>query len=133
MAFVRYCGRTPILLWSAKFAIMKQRKLPCTLRLPGISCFHPFTQTTRRLLYLVFAQRLVRKICTACIGSIPATPEIQKLIGAQIAIGGYGHISKIPKVLFVGSGCKVCGKTGFRGQVGIFEVFRVTEAVRALL
>lgn len=81
---------------------------------------------------LVIAQRLVRRICASCIESYPATPEILRLIKAQIALGG-DTIESIPTTFYRGRGCKVCGGSGFQGQVGIFELFRVTEGVRELI
>jgi type IV pilus assembly protein PilB len=32
-----------------------------------------------------------------------------------------------------GTGCPNCGKTGFRGAIGIFEVLPLTEPVRAVV
>jgi type II secretory ATPase GspE/PulE/Tfp pilus assembly ATPase PilB-like protein len=32
-----------------------------------------------------------------------------------------------------GSGCSACGHTGYRGRVGIFELLRLTPALKALI
>jgi type IV pilus assembly protein PilB len=82
---------------------------------------------------MVIAQRLVRKICTSCIESYTISSEVSRLIGAQIALSGDAHIKNIPKTLYRGKGCKVCGGAGFTGQIGIFEVFRVTDKIRELI
>jgi type II secretory ATPase GspE/PulE/Tfp pilus assembly ATPase PilB-like protein len=82
---------------------------------------------------LVIAQRLVRKICSSCIGSYEISPEIGRLIAAQIALSGDMQIKNVPKTLYKGQGCKVCGGSGFSGQIGIFEVFRVTDKIRELI
>ncbi|MBI3634162.1 MAG: type II/IV secretion system protein [Candidatus Yonathbacteria bacterium] len=81
---------------------------------------------------LVIAQRLVRRICTSCTESYPASPEIMRLIKAQMALLG-DVVETIPTTLYRGKGCKVCGNSGFHGQIGIFELFRITEAVRELI
>lgn len=81
---------------------------------------------------LVIAQRLIRRICTSCIESYPASPETTRLIKAQIELVGKSP-ANIPATLFRGRGCKVCGNSGFQGQVGIFELFRVTDAIRELI
>ncbi len=81
---------------------------------------------------LVIAQRLVRRICTSCTESYTASPEIMRLIKAQIALLG-DTVGNIPATLYRGRGCKVCGNSGFHGQIGIFELFRITEAVRELI
>ncbi len=83
---------------------------------------------------MVIAQRLVRKICTTCIASYQPAPELTRLLMAQIALAGESHIKTIPKVLYRGMGaCKVCGGTGFHGQIGIFEILQLSEKIRALL
>lgn len=81
---------------------------------------------------LIIAQRLVRKICASCTESYPASPEIIRLIKAQMALSGHEQ-EKIPSTLFRGRGCAVCGNSGFQGQIGIFELFRVTDAIRELI
>jgi len=81
---------------------------------------------------LVIAQRLVRRICASCTESYPASPEITRLIKAQIELSG-NTVTTIPDTLYRGKGCKVCGNSGFQGQIGIFELFRVTDAIRELI
>ena len=81
---------------------------------------------------LVIAQRLVRKICTSCIESYKTTKEISKIIKEQVKISG-SDTKEIPTTLFKGKGCKVCGNSGFIGQIGIFEVFRITDDIRELI
>ena len=83
-------------------------------------------------LNLVIAQRLVRKICTSCIESYKPSKEMTKMIKDQIKIAG-GNVKDIPNILFKGKGCKVCGNSGFVGQIGIFEVFRVSDDIRELI
>jgi type IV pilus assembly protein PilB len=84
-------------------------------------------------LNVALAQRLVRRICTSCIESYEITPAIKELINAQIALSGDTHIKSIPKLLYRGKGCKVCGKSGFQGQVGIFELLQVNNEIRELI
>jgi type II secretory ATPase GspE/PulE/Tfp pilus assembly ATPase PilB-like protein len=36
----------------------------------------------------------------------------------------------VPKTLYRGKGCAVCGMTGYVGRLGIFEVLEVTDAVK---
>ncbi|OGY57654.1 MAG: hypothetical protein A3D47_02620 [Candidatus Colwellbacteria bacterium RIFCSPHIGHO2_02_FULL_43_15] len=82
---------------------------------------------------LVVAQRLVRKICQLCVESYSTTPEMERLIKAQLSLANEGHIQETPKILYKGKGCNACGGTGFKGQVGIFEIFLVDEDIRQLL
>lgn len=81
---------------------------------------------------LVIAQRLVRRICASCTESYPASPEIVRLIKAQVELSG-NEANTIPSTLYRGRGCKVCGNSGFQGQIGIYELFRITDAIRELI
>ena len=82
---------------------------------------------------LIIAQRLVRKICNVCIESYPIPKEIEKIIVSQISLRQDTHIRDIPRTLFRGKGCKSCDYSGFRGQTGIYEILKVTDAIRDLL
>ncbi|MCE5190522.1 MAG: Flp pilus assembly complex ATPase component TadA [Actinomycetia bacterium] len=64
-------------------------------------------------------QRLVRMNCPNCTVETPS--------GAMVRIPGV----TADDVNRTGTGCPNCGKTGFRGAVGIFEVLPFTEPVRA--
>jgi len=81
---------------------------------------------------LIIAQRLVRKICTSCIESYETSSEISHMIEEQIKLSGVASF-EIPKTIYRGHGCKVCGNSGFLGQIGIFEVFPITADVRELI
>lgn len=82
---------------------------------------------------VIVAQRLVRKICRNCIESYEISPETKRLITAQLAMVGDTHVKEAPKTLYRGKGCKACGNSGYQGQVGIYEVLRVTEKIRDLV
>ncbi|MEK9154842.1 MAG: GspE/PulE family protein [Patescibacteria group bacterium] len=84
---------------------------------------------------MIVAQRLVRKICSFCIESYPITPEIKRLIMAQLSAVPETPIKakNLPTRLFRGKGCKICNNSGFHGQIGVFEVLRVTDSIRELL
>jgi type IV pilus assembly protein PilB len=74
----------------------------------------------------LMAQRLVRKICKKCIG--PYTPMEQELRGLNI------DQSQVATAKFMkGKGCNDCSKTGYRGRMGIFEIFVVNDEVRKLI
>ena len=86
------------------------------------------------VLNVAIAQRLVRKICQTCAYSYEYGPELTKIITDQFAALG---ITKpkvdIPKILYRGKGCSVCGMTGYRGRVGIFEILEVTDKVKKMI
>jgi type II secretory ATPase GspE/PulE/Tfp pilus assembly ATPase PilB-like protein len=72
----------------------------------------------------VLAQRLVRRICQNC--RIPDEPDPGDLlaIGVTNARGAK---------LYRGGGCEACRKTGYKGRVGIYELFTITEEIRSLI
>jgi type II secretory ATPase GspE/PulE/Tfp pilus assembly ATPase PilB-like protein len=77
-------------------------------------------------LMCVVAQRLVRRVCADCRETYYATELELAELGQPLEGGG-------PRLLARGRGCETCDGTGFRGRVGIFEVLRVTEEIRALV
>ncbi|HEY4496910.1 MAG TPA: GspE/PulE family protein [Candidatus Paceibacterota bacterium] len=85
---------------------------------------------------MVVAQRLVRKICLACIESYEASTEINKLVEAQLVLIGHetgeNIKNKLPKTLYRGKGCNVCGDSGYKGQIALFEVLKVSDGVKEL-
>ena len=46
-----------------------------------------------------------------------------------VGVGSY----EIPEFLYKGKGCKLCNWTGYHGQIGIYEIFNVNEAIRDLI
>ncbi|MGH7388566.1 MAG: type II secretion system ATPase GspE [Candidatus Rokuibacteriota bacterium] len=72
----------------------------------------------------VLAQRLVRRVCTAC--RVPETPSPSDLQALGVE-GGAGIR------LWRGKGCDECRGTGYRGRSGIYELFPITEEVRSLV
>src|SRR5438876_4700067 len=72
----------------------------------------------------VLAQRLVRRIYTAC--RVPDTPSAGDL--GALGIAGTAGVP-----LYRGRGCDECRGTGYRGRTGIYELFPITEDARSLI
>ncbi len=86
------------------------------------------------VLNLIVAQRLVRKICKNCIYSYEPDGAMQKILEKQIKESTFmDHSRPVPKILFRGKGCLVCGGTGYHGRAGIYEILEVTEAIRKII
>jgi type II secretory ATPase GspE/PulE/Tfp pilus assembly ATPase PilB-like protein len=86
------------------------------------------------VLNLVLAQRLVRKVCQTCIYSYDADTSIVAMLEAQLKENGLDPQKvHIPKTLYAGKGCPVCGSTGYRGRLGIYEAFEVDEKIKELI
>jgi type IV pilus assembly protein PilB len=83
---------------------------------------------------IVIAQRLVRKICARCRESYTPHEEERNSISEDIKKKYLGSTASAKKLLFYkGAGCKVCGTTGFKGRIGIFEILEVKENVKELI
>jgi general secretion pathway protein E len=75
----------------------------------------------------VIAQRLVRRICPSCIESVPLAKDELATLGLNVGHDD-GEIE-----LKKGKGCVQCRKTGYKGRVGLFEVFNITDRARKLI
>ena len=84
----------------------------------------PFLVSTA--LRATMAQRLVRKSCQKC--RRPVRPDVGKLR----AMGLDPALLTEPGFM-EGAGCEVCLGTGFRGRMGIFEVFVVSEPIQQMI
>ncbi len=60
----------------------------------------------------VMAQRLVRRLCKEC--AVPHTPDESLL--ARFGLTDAGEFKR-------GAGCAACGASGYRGRVGMYELF----------
>ena len=72
---------------------------------------------------LIMAQRLVRVVCPQCREETPVTPE------ALIDVG-------VPRDLvsemrcYHGIGCSLCGNTGYKGRIALYEVMPMADGIR---
>jgi general secretion pathway protein E/type IV pilus assembly protein PilB len=74
----------------------------------------------------LMAQRLVRKVCRKCnMPYSPTEPELRAL--------GLDAASTQNANFLRGKGCSDCSNTGFRGRMGIFEIFVVDDEARKLI
>jgi type IV pilus assembly protein PilB len=74
----------------------------------------------------VLAQRLVRTICKVCKAPYEPNEAILSQLGVSAHELGDKHFS-------TGSGCEVCGQTGYRGRRGLYELLNVTDPIRELI
>ena len=70
----------------------------------------------------VMAQRLLRRNCPSCTVEYRPSPDRVRLVAAQIGTA---------KATFKqGEGCNMCGFTGYRGRVGVYELLTISDAIR---
>lgn len=74
---------------------------------------------------LVIAQRLVRRLCPDCARRVPADPVALRatLTALSLDPAAADTVRDLPAA----GGCPRCRGTGFRGRVGIFEIFHPRE------
>lgn len=91
-------------------------------------------------LSLSIAQRLVRKLCENCKHERPITPEEKKTLDMiwNDAVKNGKNMEQFgvkPDVTNVWSaeGCEQCGKTGYKGRLGIFEVVQMDANIEHII
>lgn len=96
-------------------------------------------------LSLVVGQRLVRRICPNCRETVPPDPSILEALKLRPdfektihALQAQGALSKTDDPLdsirtYRGKGCAHCQGSGFRGRLGVFELFEVCGESRAMI
>ncbi len=76
---------------------------------------------------LIIAQRLVRRVCSACMEVY--SPSAELLTYAQETFKF--DVSKVN--FYHGKGCGECGNSGYRGRVGIYELLEINQSLRELI
>ena len=73
----------------------------------------------------VIAQRLVRKICDGCSTPIEADRNLLDLL----------HLPSdfFSSEVFIGSGCHRCNNSGYRGRIGVYELFVMNDDFRQMV
>jgi len=72
------------------------------------------------------AQRLVRAICDKCRAPYVATDRELRMLGAISQ-----NVTNAQ--MYKGTGCPVCGQSGYKGRKGIFEIFQIDDAIQRLI
>ena len=84
----------------------------------------------------IVGQRLVRKLCPHCKKTREVTIEESEQINKILAvISPKANISiapQLPKIYVAGDGCENCGFIGYKGRMGIFEVFTMNDKIKQL-
>ena len=75
---------------------------------------------------LIQAQRLVRRVCTACATEARYPADVLVRLGFRPS-----EVASLS--LLKGRGCDACNGTGYKGRVGLYEVMEITDALRELI
>lgn len=74
----------------------------------------------------VMAQRLLRRVCKNCAQPTQPTPEEIQTLGLSQEFIDNAKLMK-------GKGCSICGGTGYKGRLGIYEIFVVNDEMQRLI
>ena len=72
----------------------------------------------------VIAQRLVRKLCPECKQPRPATEEEKEFMG---------QAPDREITIYEPCGCPKCDNTGYKGRIGVYEIMKMTPALRKII
>ena len=75
---------------------------------------------------LIVAQRLARKVCQECKERDDTSVE------TLIQMGMDPQVAQTAEC-FVGKGCSVCGNSGFKGRIALYEVMPLSEELKELI
>ena len=76
--------------------------------------------------FLIVAQRLVRRLCKRCAIDHRLPPQALEEMGFTPEEAGRARVLK-PK------GCECCNNTGYKGRIALYEVLRVTDEIKDMI
>jgi general secretion pathway protein E/type IV pilus assembly protein PilB len=76
--------------------------------------------------HAIMAQRLVRRLCTHCKHSAELSETEMRALRIEPSQIGDAQVMKA-------DGCEYCRHTGYRGRMGIFEIFIIDDEVRHMI
>ncbi len=74
----------------------------------------------------ILAQRLVRRVCEKCKEFYVPEPEIVRDLGVT------DRVTKDTKFAR-GKGCGLCGQSGYKGRIGIYELLKISPEVQGMV
>jgi type IV pilus assembly protein PilB len=72
----------------------------------------------------VIAQRLVRRLCPVCKQPKQATVEEKEFMGVN---------PDKELTIYEPCGCAKCDNTGFKGRIGVYEIMKMTPALKKII
>jgi type II secretory ATPase GspE/PulE/Tfp pilus assembly ATPase PilB-like protein len=83
-------------------------------------------------LLCVIGQRLVRKLCPKCKKPAQLSPEEMDRVAKVIVAmpeKARAEAEALPKDFFTGVGCSECSGIGYKGRIGIYEIFVMNKEI----
>lgn len=75
---------------------------------------------------LILAQRLARRVCANC-------KEPERIPPQALTDIGFSEEEAASLVCYRGKGCDLCGGTGYKGRVALYEVMPISERIKELV
>lgn len=84
----------------------------------------------------VIGQRLLRKLCPYCRVehelTIDENEQVSKILAVISPKAGLNVPATLPKIYRAGEGCEHCNFIGYKGRLGIYEVFTMNDNIKQL-
>lgn len=84
----------------------------------------------------VIGQRLIRKLCPHCRQEHNLNTEEKERVDKILAVispkSGLNIPNSLPLIYKAGEGCKECNFTGYKGRLGIYEIFTMDDKIKQL-
>lgn len=84
----------------------------------------------------VIGQRLIRKLCPKCrvehILSAEEEEQVHKILAVISPRANIDIPSTLPKMYKAGAGCPYCNDIGYKGRLGIYEIFTMDDKLKQL-
>jgi type II secretory ATPase GspE/PulE/Tfp pilus assembly ATPase PilB-like protein len=71
----------------------------------------------------IISQRLLRTVCARCACPYIPSDELLERLGLNMRASDLSGAMK-------GAGCEQCGRSGYKGRTGIYEVLKMDEEIR---
>jgi len=84
----------------------------------------------------VMGQRLVRRICEHCVVEEELSSEILERVGKiinSLPSDAKASIKDRPLTFYKGKGCAKCSGLGYKGRVGIYELFTMNKEIESVI
>lgn len=84
----------------------------------------------------IIGQRLVRKLCPVCRKIHNPNNEEKEQVDKILAVispkSGINIPNNLPAIYQSGEGCSACNYTGYKGRLGIYEIFTMADNIKQL-
>jgi type II secretory ATPase GspE/PulE/Tfp pilus assembly ATPase PilB-like protein len=84
----------------------------------------------------VIGQRLVRLLCQKCKKKVTLSEEQKERVETALANlpqKQAAEIAQKEKIFYTGGGCEACHGIGYKGRVGIYEIFIMSQVIEQLI